>query len=147
MHGRPTAFLVLPTAPTRAGIIATNLGVVRELGHIGVASRQHCGDRPAQMGVLRDRPWHDPVDGIRHRLEGLIARGLGGKMYDDGRGVPQDNVTAYKWLNLATTYADASQREEYAEARDAVAERLTPEQRAEGQKLAREWFAAHPREP
>ena len=27
-----------------------------------------------------------------------------------------------------------------------LAERLTPEQRAEGQKLSREWFAAHPRE-
>ena len=98
------------------------------------------------MGVLRDRPWHDPGDGIRHRLEGLIARGLNGEMYNDGRGVPQDNVTAYKWFNLATTYADASQGETFAEARDRAAERLTPEQHAEGQRLSREWFAAHPPE-
>ena len=66
--------------------------------------------------------------------------------YENGEGVPQDFVEAYKWLNLATTYADASDRDRYAELRDDVAERLTPEQRAEGQKLSREWFAAHPRE-
>ena len=67
-----------------------------------------------------------------------------GVMYTNGRGVPQDDVEAYKWLNLATIYADASKQEEYAEARDGAAERLTPQQRAEGQKLSREWFAAHP---
>ena len=70
-----------------------------------------------------------------------------GVMYVNGEGVPQDFGEAYKWFNLATTYADASQREEHAEARDTVAEHLTPEQRAEGQKLVREWIAAHPREP
>ena len=67
-------------------------------------------------------------------------------MYDTGQGVPQDDVEAYKWYNLATTYADADQQEEFAEARDRAAARLTPEQLAEGQKLSREWFAAHPRE-
>ena len=67
-------------------------------------------------------------------------------MYATGQGVPQDDVEAYKWYNLATTYADADQREEFAEERDRAAARLTPEQRAEGQKLSREWDAAHPRE-
>ena len=62
-------------------------------------------------------------------------------------GVPQDNVEAYKWFNLATVYADASEQEGLAEVRDDVAVRLTPQQRADGQKLSREWFAAHPREP
>ncbi len=69
-----------------------------------------------------------------------------GVMYRTGRGVPQDDVEAYKWYNLAATYADASQREEFAKRRASAAERLTPEQRAEGQKLSREWFAAHPRD-
>ena len=32
-------------------------------------------------------------------------------------------------------------------ARDAVAERLTPEGRSEAQRRAREWDEAHPREP
>jgi TPR repeat protein len=67
-------------------------------------------------------------------------------MYREGKGVPKDDVEVYKWSNLATTHADAEQREEFAEARDLTVESLTPEQRAEGQKLARKWFAAHPRE-
>ena len=67
-------------------------------------------------------------------------------MYANGRGVPQDDVEAYKWFNLATAYADASTRETSAKQRDIVAESLTPEQRDEGQKLSREWFAAHPRD-
>ena len=69
-----------------------------------------------------------------------------GVMYATGLGVPHDDVEAYKWLNLATTYTDASKQEEYAEARDDAAERLTLQQRAEGQKLSREWLAAHPRD-
>ena len=39
------------------------------------------------------------------------------------------------------------QRHKLAETRDTVAERLTPEQRTEGQRRSREWFAAHPRDP
>ena len=70
---------------------------------------------------------------------------LGG-MYGKGEGVPQDDVEAYKWFNLATTYADAEQREEFAEGRDFLAERLTPEQRADAQRRAREFFEAHPPE-
>ena len=57
--------------------------------------------------------------------------------YTKGEGVPQDDAEAYKWFNLAATYADAEDREEYAEARDLTAESLTPEQRADAQRLAR----------
>ena len=77
-----------------------------------------------------------------------------GEMYADGRGVPQDDVEAYKWLHRALTTAregasrhgDGSFAADVEEARDPVAGRLTPEQRAEGEKRAREWFPAHPRE-
>ena len=51
-------------------------------------------------------------------------------MYRDGQGAPQDDVEAYKWYNLLTTYADADQREEFAEALDRSAARLTPERRS-----------------
>ena len=67
-----------------------------------------------------------------------------GVNYRNGEGVPQDAVEAYKWFNLSTVYAYASTRETSAKQRDIVAESLTPEQLAEGQKLSREWFAAHP---
>ena len=69
-----------------------------------------------------------------------------GAIYRFGWGVPEDDVEAYKWFNLATDYADASEQKQYAEARDAVSKRLTPQQRAEGQKRTREWFEAHPPE-
>ena len=89
----------------------------------------------------------DSIEAVRTRANAGDAEAQFnlGVMHDNGLGVPQDDVEAYKWFSLATTYADASQGETFAEGRDAAAERLTPQQRAEGQKLSREWFAAHPR--
>ena len=51
------------------------------------------------------------------------------------------------WLNLAASRLTGEDREQVAKARDAVAEGLTPEGRSEAQRCAREWDAAHPREP
>ena len=68
-------------------------------------------------------------------------------MYATGEGVPQDDVTAHMWLNLAASRSTGEDRERAVKARDAVAERLTPEGRSEAQRLAREWDEAHPREP
>jgi hypothetical protein len=51
-------------------------------------------------------------------------------------------VEGHKWVNLAASRASADRRERYAEARDAVAKKMTPAQIAEAQKLAREWQAA-----
>ncbi len=70
-----------------------------------------------------------------------------GVMYGTGRGVPQDDETAHMWLNLAASRSTGEQREAAVKARDAVAERLTPEDRSQAQRRAREWAAAHPREP
>ena len=69
-----------------------------------------------------------------------------GAMYAKGLGVlPQDDVTADMWLNLAASRSTGELREDAVKARDAVAERLTPEGRSEAQRRAREWDAAHPR--
>ena len=58
-----------------------------------------------------------------------------GIMYTIGSGVPQDYVLALMWSNLA-----ASQENEGAiSLRELVAGRMTPEQIAEADKLAREW--------
>jgi uncharacterized protein len=59
-------------------------------------------------------------------------------MYFEGKGVPQDYVTAYMWLNLAAARSPAGDTHA-AKARDLVAGRLTRAQIAEGQKLARQW--------
>ncbi len=56
-----------------------------------------------------------------------------GVMYGKGQGVPQDSVQAYMWYDLAAS------RYPPGEDRDAVAERMTPAQISEAQKLAREW--------
>lgn len=56
-------------------------------------------------------------------------------MYANSQGVPRDLVRAYMWFELSAAqgYKDAIQ------ARETVSERVTPEQIAEAQKLAREW--------
>ena len=91
----------------------------------------------------------DSIEAVRRRANAGDAQAQVnlGAIYAYGLGAPQDDFEAYKWLNLATTYAVESIREELAEMRDTVAERLTPEQHTEGQRRSRKWFAAHPREP
>jgi uncharacterized protein len=58
-----------------------------------------------------------------------------GVMYDEGQGVPQDYVQAHMWFNLA----GASGHANAIKNRDAVARKMTPEQIAGAQRLAREW--------
>jgi len=58
-----------------------------------------------------------------------------GVMYDHGRGVPQDDVLAHMWWNLAAAQGDEDART----LRDRLAEKMTPAQLAEAQRLAREW--------
>jgi TPR repeat protein len=57
-----------------------------------------------------------------------------GLMYEKGRGVVQDYVKAHSWFNLgaAKGYAEAAKN------RDIVAKRMTPQQIADAQKLARD---------
>lgn len=59
-----------------------------------------------------------------------------GLMYDRGHGVPQDFVLAYKWLNLAAAHAPEHERDFFLRLRNAVASKMSPEQIAEGQRLA-----------
>jgi TPR repeat protein len=60
-------------------------------------------------------------------------------MYDKGRGVWQDGVLAYKWLNLAAARAPARHREQYLRLREAVASKLTSDQIHLAQSLAIQW--------
>ena len=65
---------------------------------------------------------------------------LGG-MYANGRGVPQDDVQAHMWYNLAASRLTSEQREIAVQGRDIIAARMTPEDRSDAQRLAREWDA------
>jgi uncharacterized protein len=60
-------------------------------------------------------------------------------MYNAGQGVAQDYVWAHTWMNVAASRAQGDSQKKYAKAREAVAEKMTPEQIAEAQRLAREW--------
>ena len=63
------------------------------------------------------------------------AQGLLGRLYLEGVGVPQDYVRAHLWLNLAASRGLSKA----AKQRDEVAEKMTPQQLAEAQKLASAW--------
>ena len=68
------------------------------------------------------------------------AQGFLGAMYMHGRGVPQDDEIAHAWFNKAASRTTGEQRNQYVEARDAIAERMTREQIAAAQSRAREWI-------
>ncbi len=63
-----------------------------------------------------------------------------GFMYSEGRGVPQDYVQAHMWYNLAASRLPPGVfRDMSVLSRDILAEKMTPAQIAEAQRLAREW--------
>jgi len=64
-----------------------------------------------------------------------------GLLYFHGEGVPQDYAVAHKWANLAASRSQGEDLEKFAKTRVALAERMTPSQIAEAQRLAREWKA------
>ena len=65
-------------------------------------------------------------------------------MYEDGTGVPQDHAQAHMWFNLAARSGDDRLRRAATRNLDRVTARMTSEQIAVAQRLAREWAAAHP---
>ncbi len=63
-----------------------------------------------------------------------------GVMYANGRGVPQDDVLAHIWSSRAAAkLPPGEERDGAVNTRDSLAERMTPAQIADAQKLAREW--------
>ena len=55
-------------------------------------------------------------------------------MYYEGLGVPQDNVYAHMWLNIAASSGD----KDAVEFRDWVGEKMTPSQLETSQRIAGE---------
>ena len=67
-----------------------------------------------------------------------------GVRYRDGEGVPQDDVLSHMWINLAAARAGelatgGIDRYLMVQCRDGVAAKMTPDQIAEAQRMAREW--------
>ncbi len=72
--------------------------------------------------------------------ENSSAQGSLGAMYRKGLGLPQDYIQAFMWYDLAVAKSELDQeRRLWAKNRDSIAKKMTSEQIAEAQRLAREW--------
>jgi TPR repeat protein len=108
------------------------------------------GDSAAQynLGVMYDTGQGVPQDyteAVKWYRKAALQGDSGsqvnlGVMYLLGHGVLQDYVQAHMWFNIAGANGDATGINN----RDIVAEKMTPDQIAEAQKLAREWMDKHP---
>ena len=63
-----------------------------------------------------------------------------GVIYYKGKDVPKDFVRAYAWFNLAAARDDDAKKY-----REATEKQMSPEQKAEGQKLSLELLAKMPK--
>ncbi len=72
-----------------------------------------------------------------------VAQYAIGGMFEEGKGVPQDNVRAHMWYNIAAVTVEGGP----AEAREALASKMTAADIAEAQDLARKWIETHPAKP
>jgi len=93
-------------------------------------------------GQRSPRDYRGAVESYRLAAEqgGATAQYGLGFIYANGREVPRDHVQAHMWFNLAA----ASGFTPAAEERDDLAEKMTPRQIAEAQRLAREWTPTEP---
>ena len=107
------------------------------------AAAQGHATAQVNLGVLYANGQGVPSDYAQARKWYLKAAAQGharaqvklGVLYAEGRSVPQDYVFSHMWFNLA-----AAQGEELAViGRDQIAQKMTQEQIAEAQRLAREW--------
>lgn len=90
--------------------------------------------RKGRAGVLQD--YAEAVKWFRlaaQQGEPLSQQALG-DMYSNGQGLVQDYVKAHSWFNLAAANGDPRAGKN----RDTIANRMTPQQVAEAQKLARD---------
>jgi TPR repeat protein len=65
-------------------------------------------------------------------------------MYEDGTGVSQDYVEAYKWYTIAAERTGDRARE-FSRACEELAGKMTPAQVSDAQKRARDWLDAFSR--
>ena len=115
----------------------------RSLAEQGDASAQHFLGKMYESGEgIRQ----DPVEAAKwFRLAAdqghTGAQFYLGGMYASGNGVPRDYVQAYMWFDLSS---EGSQDFFAAASRSAVADKMTPAQIVEAQRLASAWKSKRP---
>jgi TPR repeat protein len=118
-----------------------------------LATEQRHYDSLFSLGVMYGDGLGVPQDHVQaarlYRLAAEEGHGMAlynlGLLYERGFGVTQDTAQAYMWFNLAVTRLTGREQEIAASIRDRTFDQITPGQRAEAQRLAREWDEAHPR--
>ena len=148
-HTRHIVLAVLALAVLSAPVDAQNIAALRAQAEQGDALAQY------NLGLMYDSGEGVPQDHAEaarwFRLAAeqghLGAQEFLGAKYWVGSGVPQDYVQAHMWLHLAASRLTGEDREKAVEGGASVALLMTPAKIAEAQRLAREWEAAHPREP
>ncbi len=126
----------------RRGDWATALREWRPLAEQGNGAAQRALGNMYNFGWGVPKDYAAAVKWYRKAAEQelAIAQFNLGAMYVQGRGVPQDYAEAHMWFDLAASrYPPGENRDRAVKNRDIAAERMTPAQISEAQKLAREW--------
>ena len=107
----------------------------------GYAPAQYLLGIAYEIGRVVPRDYAEAVRWYRLAAEqgDADAQSTLGLMYGLGRGVPRrDYVQAYMWLNLAMSRVSGENATKFAQTRQSIAKKMTGEQIAEAQRLARE---------
>ncbi len=129
-------------AAYQRGDYATAIRELRPLAEQGVADAQ------TTLGFMYDKGQGVPRDHAKavkwyHKAAEQGNAGAQynlGVMYGKGQGVPQDYAQAHMWYNLAASrFPPGEGHDKAVKNRDILAEKMTPAQISEAQKLAREW--------
>jgi hypothetical protein len=155
---RPLAEQGVARAQTLLGFIhhrgrAVNIDEVQAVAWFRRAAEQGDAEAQVQLGMRlsegRAMPqnYADAAKWFRLAANQGDAKGqyFLGLLYSRGEGVPLSNVYAHMWFNLAAAHfpaSDARDRQAAAKNRDSVAFKMTREEIAEAQKLARDWQAS-----
>ena len=128
-------------AAHQRGDYATALRLWRPLAEQGDARTQIGVASMYDMGLGVPQDYAEAAKWYRLSADqgNALAQNALGVLYSQGIGVPQDYVQAHMWLNLAASHSEAEDRDRAVQDRDLLASKMTPEQIAEAQKLAREW--------
>ncbi len=116
---------------------ATAIRIFRQLADQGHADAQfslgsmHDNGRGVPQDYKEAAKWYRKAADQGH----ADAQFFLGFMYANGWGVTQDYVQAHMWYNLGAAQGEKL----FEKLRDSLAEKMTPAQVAEAQKLAREW--------
>src|SRR5450756_814085 len=114
-----------------------------------LAADQGNADAQFYLGVMYDngqgvpRDYTESVKWFRLAAEQGDAKAqanLGAK-YDKGQGVSQDYALAYMWANIASAKAPASELQQIVRYRDSIAKKMTTQQIAKAQQLAKKCTA------